>query len=259
MSAFANISLPNLFDAAEKLFLQCESGTTQTNILKCIEMYQQASALIRTNSVFSSNESLEELSTRRLSYLLIPFRQGTLCDKVQVDMSEGPTARLNLLKRSDLYLELFLRQTINHRVCDNYDMERWESYTETKKNSTNTSSNGQEDDLDRKPKTSSIAGMSRETAEQMRAIKIQNYQRSKVTNRRLQEILHIRNKRKARQSKLSGGSTNKSTGFGLNAEEIENIVEDDDDFNQEDDVLLNGDDDELEREHVSNYKANGAL
>jgi hypothetical protein len=58
--------------------------------------------------------------------------------------------------------------------------------------------------------------------------------------RRMTEILRIRNKRRGKKSSSS------SSLLGVSAADREEVVEDDED----DGLLLNGDDDELEREHV---------
>ena len=82
--------------------------------------------------------------------------------------------------------------------------------------------------------------MSRDTAEVLRARKIEAFQRQRSAQRRMTEILRIRNKRRGKKSSSS------SSLLGVSAADREEVVEDDED----DDLLLNGDDDELEREHV---------
>jgi hypothetical protein len=79
--------------------------------------------------------------------------------------------------------------------------------------------------------------MSRDTAEVLRARKIEAFQRQRSAQRRMTEILRIRNKRRGKKTSSS------SSLLGVSAADREEVVEDDD-------LLLNGDDDELEREHV---------
>ena len=101
-------------------------------MLSCIVMHEKCSSLVRANSVFSSNELLSDLSTRRLSYLLIPLRLAQLQDHVKLDMSSGPAPRLRLLQKSDLYFEQYLRQIMEYRLAEEADVRRDETRRERK-------------------------------------------------------------------------------------------------------------------------------
>jgi hypothetical protein len=213
-------SLTELYDQAASMYHSIENGQVddlQESVKKCMSSYEKCSSLIRSNSVFSTNESLSDLSTRRLAYVLVPLRLAQLQDKVSIDMSNGPKPRLRLLQKSDLYFELYLRTCIEYGLAESVDVARYEERMERKSSGTEMESN-----MNRL-----TMNISRESAETARQRKINNFRRQTQCKKRMKEIERIRNKRK------NQSNTKKQTN-----EEME------------DEYLLDGDDEELEREYV---------
>lgn len=72
--------LIDIFDEAYHLYDSFEirqdptnSDSFQTDIKKCIKLFEDATRLVSLCGVFSSNESHEEIATNDLRYLLLPF------------------------------------------------------------------------------------------------------------------------------------------------------------------------------------------
>ena len=208
MTSFSG-TLPELHDQATKLFQACESGagssddTHSHNVTKCIAMYEQCSSLVRGNSIFSENEILIDLSTRRLSYLLIPLRLAQLQDYVTVDMSSsGPVGRLRLLETSDLYYEQYLQRIMEYRLANASDVKRDEARKEMKKYSMGSGSDAGGADVSSAMSMLTMSGMSKESAEVARQQKIETYQRQKLAKKRMEEIIKIKLNRNQKKGSL---------------------------------------------------------
>ncbi len=250
-------SLSAAYDAAVAAHRALTAGAgagDQPAVAACAALFAQCAARIRADATFSSNETLRDLSTRRLSYLLVPFRRAELQDLVRVDMSDGPGPRLALLRQADVYLEVFLQRCVAYGIAEGPEAERFAAYLESNRGR----DDGDEDDDDdgggggggggggntrsAGPRRQRVGGPSaaapggaRASAETHRELKIQSFQRQKLAKQRIDEILRIRERRKRRQR---GGRRQGPTGGGAGREEEEPVEEDE------------GDDDahELERE-----------
>ena len=200
---FEGKSLTELFDTAEQLFLNVEQGDQNKDVVThCLQLYIRINDLLRTNSVFSKNEDISELSTRRLSYLLTSLRLGQLQNYVKVDVSDGPSGRLTLLQTSDAYLDTFLRQTINHSVAEQPERDRWDRWCESQGQGQNTTTTGKESGSTtmasmvssngsashqhshRHSNSTAVGTMSRDTVQEvLRARKIEAFQRQRSAQR----------------------------------------------------------------------------
>ncbi len=186
-------TLSELFDAATAKWHLLDTGadTAQSTIESCIAEFEACAKIIRVSAIFSSNETLRDLSTRRLSYLLVPLRLADLQDKIRVDLSNGPGPRLRLLERADGYLGSFLQQCINHQIPDSVDAERYTSFME-----------GDAAREDHEPSTFAAMDRSKCSPEVERERKLLSYQRHRAAQKRIAEILEIRARRQ-RHSKAS--------------------------------------------------------
>ncbi len=219
----AGRTLSETFDAATAKWHAVDTGedVTQATVKACIGEFQACAKIIRTNAVFSSNETLRDLSTRRLSYLLVPLRLAELQDRIRVDLSGGPGPRLGLLERADGYLGEFLQRCTAHQLPDDVDKERYASFLEGDVAAVTGGDGGRN------------GGTSRGSPEVKRERKLQSYQRHRKAQKRIAEILEIRARRKSRRSRRQGGSSASA------------VVDTGDNDDDDDD-----DDDDLERERV---------
>lgn len=202
----AGRTLSELFDSASAKCHALDTGalssspssapSTQDTVKACIAELEACATIIRANAVFSPNETLRDLSTRRLSYLLVPLRLAELQDKVRVDLSNGPGPRLSLLERADGYLGEFLQRCIAHQLPDDVDAERYASFLE-----------GDVAGVAGGDDSTSGGGRSRGSPEVKRERKLQSYQRHRAAQTRIAEILEIRARRKRKRNKRRGGSS----------------------------------------------------
>ena len=179
-------TLSELFDAATAKWHALDTGSdsTQSTVKSCMAELEACAEIIRANAIFSSNETLRDLSTRRLSYLLVPLRLAELQDKTRIDLSEGPGPRLRLLERADGYLSSFLQRCIDHQIPDSVDAERYASFLD-----------GDAAQADSEPGAPAAAGRGRGSPEVERERKLQSFQRHRAAQKRIAEILEIRARR----------------------------------------------------------------
>lgn len=86
------------------------SSTFQENILSAIQLYQQCLSIADRISLFSPNETLEDIASADLQYLLLSYRIAELCLRVN-----GQDRKAKLQESQTRY-ERFLK------LLDNYDM-----------------------------------------------------------------------------------------------------------------------------------------
>ncbi|CAH0724504.1 unnamed protein product, partial [Brenthis ino] len=112
-------SLKNIFDQAMKLFDKIENGSeatnsdpVQLNIKSAISKFEKATKLVSMTGMFSKNESLEELPTETLQYLLLPALLGTLSLK----LCNQP--RKDIINIAEIYFRDFLQRCKDYGVTD---------------------------------------------------------------------------------------------------------------------------------------------
>ncbi|KAJ4952592.1 hypothetical protein NE237_029424 [Protea cynaroides] len=97
------LPLPALFEQGRKVHnLASESGVDQDTLRKGCEALQQCEEMISKLGLFSANETKEDISTTNLKYLLVPFYQGELTEKVAHE------DRIQVLKISQAKLKEFI-------------------------------------------------------------------------------------------------------------------------------------------------------
>ncbi|KAL0851588.1 hypothetical protein ABMA28_007370 [Loxostege sticticalis] len=111
--------LKNIFDQAMKLFDTIENGSEATNsepvqmsIKSAIAKFEKATNLVSLSGMFSRNESIEELPTETLQYLLLPALLGTLTLKL------SSTPRKDLINVAEIYFKDFLQRCKDYGVTD---------------------------------------------------------------------------------------------------------------------------------------------
>ncbi|XP_047546007.1 immunoglobulin-binding protein 1 [Vanessa atalanta] len=112
-------SLKEIFDQAMKLFDKIENGNEATNsdpvqmsIKSAIKKFEKATNLVSLSGMFSKNESLEELPTETLQYLLLPALLGTLSLKL------CSQSRKDVINVADIYFKDFLQRCKDYGVTD---------------------------------------------------------------------------------------------------------------------------------------------
>ncbi|KAI8437998.1 hypothetical protein MSG28_010656 [Choristoneura fumiferana] len=111
--------LQSIFDQAMKLFEKIESGNEATNsdavqisVKSAISKFEKATNLVSMSGMFSANESMEELPTETLQYLLLPALLGTLSLK----LCRQP--RKDIVHIAEIYFRDFLQRCKDYGVTD---------------------------------------------------------------------------------------------------------------------------------------------
>lgn len=118
-SSTAEVSLKEIFDEAMKLYDKIENGNEATNsdpvqmtIKLAISRFEKATNLVSLSGMFSKNETLEELPTETLQYLLLPALLGTLSLKL------CSKSRKDVINVADIYFKDFLQRCKDYGVTD---------------------------------------------------------------------------------------------------------------------------------------------
>ncbi|XP_045499117.1 immunoglobulin-binding protein 1 [Colias croceus] len=112
-------SLKSIYDTAMKLFNKIETGNEATNsdaaqmtLKTTISKFEKATNLVSLSGMFSKNESLDELPTETLQYLLLPALLGTLTLK----LCNQP--RKEIITVAEIYFRDFLQRCKDYGVTD---------------------------------------------------------------------------------------------------------------------------------------------
>lgn len=114
-----NSKLSDLFDQAWKsqqvLFKSSEESSSEyeSRRKKTIAILNQAKSMIEEIGLFSSNEGIEEISTREIRYFLVDSLLGWLNSKIS---SSKPDIRLPALRLSREHYLSFLKQTRSYEI-----------------------------------------------------------------------------------------------------------------------------------------------
>ncbi|KAK6633696.1 hypothetical protein RUM44_004303 [Polyplax serrata] len=122
-----DVRLTDLFDNALEMYENIiksdeasSSSKLQREIKNCIKLLEKATHLINAAGVFSSNETINEVSSQNVKYLLIPALLGNLVLKVQ-----SPD-RMNALETSEIYFKDFLKRIKEYEIIDSINLEEQE-------------------------------------------------------------------------------------------------------------------------------------
>lgn len=88
------------------------SGEYQTQLTKCIQLLERATLMVNDLSLFSQNETVEEISTSDVRYLLLPGLLGDLTIRITTD------ERMDILNRSKVYWKDFLARCKCYALTD---------------------------------------------------------------------------------------------------------------------------------------------
>jgi immunoglobulin-binding protein 1 len=130
--AEADRSLRSVFEDAEQRRETVEhssdsnSGVFQNNILSAIQLYEQCLAIADRISLFSPNETLEDINTADLQYLLLNYRLAELILRI----NNHSQRRANLQNSQDRY-HRYLKQLDSYDMLSKSDASLLEQYQET--------------------------------------------------------------------------------------------------------------------------------
>ncbi|KAI5630723.1 TAP42-like family domain-containing protein [Phthorimaea operculella] len=112
-------TLKELYDSAMKLYDIIENGKEATNsdpvqmsIKSAISKFEKCTNLVSISGMFAANESIEELPTETLQYLLLPALLGSLTLK----LCGGP--RMDTISLAEIYFKDFLQRCKDYGVTD---------------------------------------------------------------------------------------------------------------------------------------------
>lgn len=107
-----NSTLSVLFDSAFKSFNNIiktdepmKASNIQSDIKKLIHMFEELTKFVSMVDMFSRNETVDEIATEHLKYLLLPAFLGTLVTKIS-----GTNDRMHVIKVAEIYFIDFLKR-----------------------------------------------------------------------------------------------------------------------------------------------------
>ncbi|XP_015180904.1 PREDICTED: immunoglobulin-binding protein 1b [Polistes dominula] len=115
-----NSTLSELFENAFKLFNNINKTDEPTNapkvqsdIKKAMNMFENLTRFVSVVDMFSENETVDEIATEHLKYLLLPALLGTLITKIC-----GTNDRMHLIKVAEIYFVDFLKRLKAYGITD---------------------------------------------------------------------------------------------------------------------------------------------
>lgn len=117
-------TLFELFNDALEQWTEIESKARveENKVRQCISLFERANLLVQKNSLFSSNETLEDITTSSLTYLTIPYYLSELYQKLPLAVID----RLPVLNTSRVYLEQFLQSCVKFEILSKADIAAFE-------------------------------------------------------------------------------------------------------------------------------------
>ncbi|KAF2744198.1 TAP42-like protein [Sporormia fimetaria CBS 119925] len=113
------------------------SPTYQENLAKVIATYNECLKLSQQVSLFSSNETLEDVSSSDLQYMSIPYHLAELVQKIQTQ--RDPIARKEVLLKAQSFYERFLKLLDSYDMLAKSDAKLLEEYLDDRNNFTTVS------------------------------------------------------------------------------------------------------------------------
>jgi immunoglobulin-binding protein 1 len=101
------------------------STAFQENILAALQLYEQCLHIADRISLFSPNESLEDIASADLQYLLLQYRLAELCMRVN-----SPNRKATLQRAQQSY-ESYLKQLDNYDMLSKSDAALLEQYQDS--------------------------------------------------------------------------------------------------------------------------------
>lgn len=163
------MSLPALFEQAVKIYYAAsDSSVDQDQLKNGIELLRRCDEMVSKLGLFSSNETVDDVSTANLKYILVPFYLGELIEKLAKE------DRIEILKMSHAQFKEFIS------ICEALELVPEEEIEFSK------------------PASTDLAAA--------RARKIARFKRQKAAEAKLQEIKE-RKERRGRSLRASALST----------------------------------------------------
>ncbi|KAI0097379.1 TAP42-like family protein [Nemania sp. FL0031] len=124
-------TLKSAFQAAEEKRLAVETSMTfpisQEDIAAALGAYEKCVQIVDEISLFSKNESLEDIATSDLPYLLVPYHLAELHQKVP---TRSPIERKGMLASARGAYESFLHRLDNYSILSPQDTKLFTEYSE---------------------------------------------------------------------------------------------------------------------------------
>ncbi|XP_008185919.1 immunoglobulin-binding protein 1 [Acyrthosiphon pisum] len=117
---FQNLTLSECFDQGLSSYESiCEStepakeSGTQYRIIKCMKILEHTTQLVSAAGMFSNNETIEEIPTADVKYMLLPFILGSLALKLTNNGN-----RLDVVKTAEVYFRDYLQRCKDYGLAD---------------------------------------------------------------------------------------------------------------------------------------------
>jgi immunoglobulin-binding protein 1 len=109
-------------------FSSSSNPNYQATLNSAIATYTECRQIVDQISLFSPNESLEDIASNELQYLILDYYLADLTLKRTTDLSE----RKHVLTEGRGYYERFLRLLDSYDILNKSDARLWEQYRENK-------------------------------------------------------------------------------------------------------------------------------
>ncbi|XP_053214715.1 immunoglobulin-binding protein 1-like [Panonychus citri] len=192
-----SVNLSNDFDTSLRLIKELDNSDLPTNninyqnkVKQTISLLERSTVMVNQLSLFSENETISDVASSSIKYLLLPALLGYLHMKLVTK------DRLESLIIANIYFKDYLKRIVSYEVCPiGIDLDELEDGEEEEDQQQEGNSNSKETIKIEKPKkvftSNSIAELQAMGRE--RLAKIENYRRQKEIDEKLESLEPIVN------------------------------------------------------------------
>eukprot|EP01155_Anaeramoeba_flamelloides_P025601 Anaeramoba_flamelloidesa814291_180.p1 GENE.a814291_180~~a814291_180.p1 ORF type:complete len:378 (+),score=139.43 a814291_180:36-1169(+) len=180
-------SLPDLFEQGQKLCESIDKGGFEREELpdqinKCLSIFDKVGKLMRSNSVFSENETIKEIKTSSLKYLLVPYYIAEVQNRIS-------TKRDIVIKNAYVLYNAFLRKCLSLEIMNKSDLL---SYKTVKRKLKQQMKGYNEEEVEEEEKkkskktTNKLSGMNLyQQQSDQRNLMVERYKRDKLSKEKI--------------------------------------------------------------------------
>uniref|UniRef100_A0A1A9W069 Immunoglobulin-binding protein 1 n=1 Tax=Glossina brevipalpis TaxID=37001 RepID=A0A1A9W069_9MUSC len=120
------------YEFLEDTSIEFNGPDFQGKVVMAMEDFELATRIVSETSMFSSNETVDEVSTESLQYMLLPYFLGKLA------LKRNEQDRADVLRVADIYFRDFIRRCHEYDLCDlpkQFDNNNQEEKDHTRNNS----------------------------------------------------------------------------------------------------------------------------
>ena len=190
---FAEMEVEDLFHLLEKDVAGYDDyvNSTEAHFARTIEGLHELVTKIQKQSLFSANESLDEIQTNHLKMLMVPYLEAEVLFRTMTD-------RASCVKKAHTYYLEFLKLMNHYRLLETLQVKVWKALSKENRERNNQSAvDSDGDEEEKKNVEHPIVQLARQMED--RDTKIANYRAKKALEANLDRLRNYENEEMKRE------------------------------------------------------------